>query len=117
MKKYLTLQNLGWLLTFAVVFLLGSAGINKLVETEQMVNNFNFMHLSNYLIVVGLLEVMSVVLLTIPRTSKYGVILITSIMSGAITLHMSLMEGNGVLVPVSILLISWGAYCLRTYGK
>ncbi len=117
MKKHLTLKNLGWLFTIAVVYMLGSAAVYKLIESEEMVKNFEFMHLSKYLIAVGLMEFAAVWLLVIPRTSVYGAIAITSIMSGALAMHLSLMGGAGLSVPVMIILFSWLAHCLRKYTK
>ena len=45
MTKYLTLQNLGWLFTAFVVVMLGMGGVSKIVGTEEMVGNFEYMKL------------------------------------------------------------------------
>jgi len=69
MTKYLTLQNLGWLFTAFVTVMLGMGGVSKIVGTEEMVGNFNYMNLSDYLLMVGLLEVLGVGLLIYNKTS------------------------------------------------
>jgi hypothetical protein len=115
MKKYLTTKNLGWLFTAIVAFMLGIAGVSKLIGTEEMVNNFSFMNLSTYLPLVGLAEIAAVVLLAIPKTSMYGAVLITALMSAAAVMHLSLMGGVGVATPIFIGLFAWFAHCNRTY--
>ena len=113
MKKYLTLKNLGWILAMIVTFLLGMQGVSKLIHTEEAINNFTFMHLSPYLTWVGFAEVLGIVLLLIPRTAFVGAILIGSLMSSAVVMHLSLMGGQGVIVPVVVGLLAWTSSLLR----
>ena len=115
MKKYLTLKNLGWTLTFTVVFLLGMGGISKLFSTDEMVKNFEFMNLTPYLALVGALELIGVALLVYPKTSIYGAVLIGSLMSGAVAIHLSMMGATGVLLPLVIGVLAWSGHCLRTH--
>ena len=117
MKKYLTLKNLGWVLTALITLMLGMGGISKITGTEEMVNNFTFMNLLPYLTLIGILEVLGVLLLIYPKTSKYGAILLTCIMSGAVALHLSVMGGVGTVTPIVIGLVIWMAHCLRAYGS
>ena len=116
MKKYLTLKNLGWLLTAVVSFMLGMSGISKVIGTEEMVNNFTTMNLLPYLALLGVVEVAGVVLLIIPKMSKYGAVLLSSFLSGAVAIHLSLMGGAGVLVPIILGIMVWAAYYLRTHN-
>ena len=115
MKKYLTLKNLGWLLTVLVSFMLGMSAVSKLIGTKEMVDNFTFMNLLPYLTLLGVVELLGVVLFIIPRTAKYGVVLLSSYLSGAVAIHLSMMGGQGILVPFILGLGAWGAYCLRTH--
>lgn len=116
MKKYLTLKNLGWLLTAVVSFMLGMSGISKVIGTEEMVNNFTTMNLLPYLALLGVVEVAGVVLLIIPKMSKYGAVLLSSYLSGAVAIHLSMMGGAGVLVPIILGIMVWAAYYLRTHN-
>lgn len=116
MKKLLTLKNLGWLFTIMVLFMLGKSGISKVMATEEMVNNFTYINLSPYLGLVGVLELLAIILLTIPRTSIYGAILISCIMSSAVTVHLSYMSGQNVIVPLLIGVWAWAGHCLRKYS-
>jgi uncharacterized membrane protein YphA (DoxX/SURF4 family) len=117
MKKYLTLENLGWALTAIVTFMLGFSGLSKIIGTEEMINNFTFINLLPYLALLGVVELGGVVLLCIPKTSKYGAILLSSYLSGAVAIHLSMMGGEGVLVPFILGLLVWSSHCLRSYSN
>jgi len=116
MKKYLTLKNLGWLLTALVTFMLGMSGVSKIVGTEEMITNFTSMNLLPYLALLGFVELAGVVLLIIPKTVKYGAVLLSSYLSGAVAIHMAMMGGTGVLVPIILGLAVWSVYYLRSYS-
>jgi hypothetical protein len=115
MKKYFTLKNLGWLLLLLTTFMLGNAALNKVIGAPEMISGFEFMKIPQYRIWVGLGELLALGLLLFPRTANYGAILITSFMSGAIALHLSLFGGANVHIPVIIVLLAWCGYCMRAY--
>ena len=115
MKKYITLKNLGWVLTALVTFMLGFSGLSKIIGTEEMINNFTFINLLPYLALLGFVELGGVVLLCIPKMSKYGAILLSSYLSGAVAIHLSMMGGEGVITPFLLGLAVWTAHCLRSY--
>ena len=117
MKKYLTLKKVGWVLTAIVTFMLGFSGLSKIIGTEEMINNFTFINLLPYLALLGVVELGGVVLLCIPKTSKYGAILLSSYLSGAVAIHLSVMGGEGVLVPFILGLLVWSSHCLRSYSN
>lgn len=113
MSNYLTLRNAGWLVTALVSFMLIFSGFNKVIGSEEMVRNFTSINLLPYLALVGIAELLSVGLLIYSRTTLYGSILITSIMSAAAVIHLSYMGGSGILMPIMIGVFSWVAYYLR----
>ena len=117
MKKYLTLKNLGWLLTAIVVLMIGMSGISKVVATDEMVKNFEFMHLTPYMALIGFTELIGIGLLVYPKTSIYGAVITSCTMSGAIAIHMSLMGGVGTMIPFLLGALAWTGHCLRTYTK
>lgn len=116
MKKYFTLKNLGWLLTVLVAFMLGMSSVSKIVGTEDMIKNFTSMNLLPYLALLGFVELAGVVMFVIPKTSKYGTILLSSFLSGAVAIHLAMMGGAGMMAPLIIGLAVWAAYCLRSYS-
>ena len=117
MKKYLTIKNLGWIFTVIVSAMMVMSGTSKIIATEEMVKNFTFMNLLPYMALIGATEVVGVALLLYPRTSIYGAILITTVMAGAASIHLSLMGGVGLLMPVLLGSLAWVGHCLRTYSK
>lgn len=115
MKKLLTWKTLGFIISLLSFFLLVTSGVNKVTKQEDMVKNFEFMHLSSYMVMLGLVEMAASVMILYPKTSKYGTILVTMIMSGAIALHLSLMGGAGVIMPISVMIATWTGHCMREY--
>jgi hypothetical protein len=52
-----------------------------------------------------------------PRTSVYGALLLSTIMAGAVTLHLSYFGGANIGIPVVLGAVAWTGHCLRTYTK
>jgi putative oxidoreductase len=113
LSSLLTTKNIGLGLNLFVFLVLGLGGINKIVGTTEMVNNFTFMNLLPYIEFIGIIEVVSVILLLIPRTSLYGAVLVGSIMSAAVALHLSLMGGDNITGPLMLGSFAWVGYFLR----
>ncbi len=117
MKNLFTWKNLGWVLTAVLTFLVGVSGVSKVIGTEEMVKTFEFLKLTPYMKFIGLSEILGLGLLIYPRTSIYGAVLLSSLMSGAVALHMSLMGGASVILPIWLGVLAWSSHCLRTYTK
>ena len=117
MKNYLTLKNLGWLLTAIVTFMLGMGGLSKIAGSDAMTTNFTAMNMLPYMALVGVMEVAGVIALCIPRTSIYGALVLSSVMSGAVAVHIAMFGGAGILMPIFLGASAWIAHCLRTYTK
>jgi hypothetical protein len=117
MKKFITWVNLGWFLTAVVTFMLSMSAFGKVTSSEEMVKGFEFMKLLPFMKWIGISEFIGLGLLIYPRTSIYGALLISSFMSGAVALHMSLMGGANIMGPVLVGVLAWSAHCLRSYTK
>ena len=113
LSSLLTTKNIGLGLNLFVFLVLGLGGINKIFGSPEMVNNFTFMNLLPYIEFIGIVEVISVILLLIPRTSLYGAVLVGSIMSAAVALHLSLMGGDNITGPLMLGSFAWIGYFLR----
>ena len=113
LSSLLTTKNIGLGLNLFVFLILGLGGVNKIVGTTEMVNNFTFMNLLPYIEFIGIIEVVSVILLLIPRTALYGAVLVGSIMSAAVALHLSLMGGDNITGPLMLGSFAWVGYFLR----
>jgi len=117
MKNLFTWKNLGWALTAVLTFMVGVSGASKIMATEEMLKTFEFLKLIPYMKWIGLSEIIGLGLLIYPRTSIYGAVLLSSLMSGAVALHLAFMGGESVFVPIMLGLIAWSAHCLRAYTK
>lgn len=113
LSSLLTTKNIGLGLNLFVFLILGLGGVNKIVGTTEMVNNFTFMNLLPYIEFIGIIEIISVILLLIPRTALYGAVLVGSIMSAAVALHLSLMGGDNITGPLMLGSFAWVGYFLR----
>jgi len=109
------LAIIGWALTAAVAVMLGKGAIEKIIGTDEMVGNFAFMKLEKYRVMTGIGELLGVILLSIPMTSLYGMVLVTSFMSAAVVMHLSMMGGAKTQVPLIVGLLSVLSHVLRTF--
>ena len=103
----------GWVLhglVGGIMLLAGSAKVLGLFPPEQVAK----LGLGVPIQVIGAGELVSAVLLLVPRTASLGVLLTSGFWGGAICLHMS--KGEAFGVPSVFLLLTWlGAY-LRVPG-
>ena len=103
----------GWVLhglVGGIMLLAGSAKVLGLFPPEQVAK----LGLGVPIQVIGAGELVSAVLLLVPRTASLGVLLTSGFWGGAICLHMS--KGEPFVLPAVFLLLTWvGAY-LRVPG-
>jgi hypothetical protein len=115
MKNLFTLKTLGWVISSLVAIMLGMSAIGKITYSEEMVKNFDFFRITPLMVYIGIFELLSTILFLIPRTSMFGSIALTTIMSGASAVHIVLLGGAGIFLPITIGLLAWSGHCLRTY--
>jgi hypothetical protein len=108
------LTIIGWVLSAIVAAMLGKGAIEKIIGTQEMVGNFAYMKLEKFRVLTGVGELLGVILLLFPMTSLYGMVLITSFMSAAVVLHLSLMGGAKTHLPLIIGLLAVISHVLRT---
>ena len=103
----------GWVLhglVGGIMILAGSAKVVGLFPPDQVTK----LGLSVPIQVIGTGEVVSAILLLIPRTASLGVLLTSGFWGGAICLHMS--KGEPFVLQSAFLVLTWvGAY-LRVPG-
>ena len=104
---------IGSVLSVLVTVFIAFGGIQKIIGTSEMVSNFEFMKLQKYRIMTGIGELLGGVLLSIPQTSLFGLLLITSFMSAAVVMHLSLMGGNKTWLPLLIGIVAVISFFLR----
>lgn len=108
------LAIIGWALTAVVAVMLGKGATEKIIGTKEMVGNFEYMKLSKYRVLTGIGELLGVGLLAFPATSLYGMVLVTSFMSAAVVIHLSLMGGAKTQAPLIVGLLAVLSHVLRT---
>jgi hypothetical protein len=98
----------GWVLhgmVGGIMLLAGSAKVLGFFPPEQVEK----LGLSVPIQVIGAGEVVSAILLLVPRTASLGILLTSGFWGGAICLHMS--KGDSFVLQSAFLLLTWvGAY-------
>lgn len=100
---------LAGLVTFALV---GSAAA-KLSGAQAMVENFEKYHLGGFRLPIAMIELVSVILFAVPKTSSLGTLLLTGYFGGAIVAHLSASEPAGAVPAMILGGLAWGANYLR----
>jgi DoxX-like family len=103
----------GWVLhglVGGIMILAGSAKVFGLFPPEEVAK----LGLSLPIQVIGAGELVSAILLLIPRTSSLGLLLTSGFWGGAICLHMS--KGEPFVMQSAFLLITWVGGYLRVPG-
>jgi hypothetical protein len=115
MKNLFTLKTLGWVFSGIVALMLGMGAISKITSSEEMVQNFTFFNMLPTMVAVGVVELLAVILLMVPRTSLFGALGVSTMMSGAVAVHFAMLGGTGIFMPILLGLLAWSGHCLRTY--
>ena len=115
-KNFLKFENLGWYFIILTSIILGQSGYEKIIGSELAVMNFKILGIDKFTIHFGILELLLSILILIPRTSLFGVVLISVLMIGQIILNIFVAKGVGVYSPIIILLLTWMGYYLRKNG-
>ncbi|MBK7652528.1 MAG: DoxX family protein [Flammeovirgaceae bacterium] len=83
----------------------------KLMGSEELVTNFTKWDLIDWIVVIGIGELISGILFLIPRTSSLGLLLLSAHFGGAIATHMG---NNEPFIPIAgILVFIWVTALVR----
>lgn len=91
-------------------FMLILSAIMKLAKAPTLVEGFSKSGLGNYLMLIGMIELVSVALFLFPRTSKVGFLLLCSYLGGAIAIELASAQPP---VAAVFLAVIWVAVYLR----
>jgi hypothetical protein len=100
-----------WILTGLLSLLFIASAAAKLLGAEQAVEGFTKFGLGDYIVLIGVGELVSAILFLIPRTNSLGLLLLSAYMGGAIVTHMQ--HGESFVAQSVILLLVWLAGYLR----
>lgn len=99
---------IAWIISSLMVLMyLYSAAGKLFLHPEQMTQ----MGLANWRVIIGLGEITSALLFLFPKTNKYGALLLSSYMGGAIIIHMT--AGISIMMPTAFLILVWIVVFLR----
>ena len=106
------IKTLGWILTIIIGLLFALSAFLKLTQNEAALSQASSMGISaeNYLI-IGVVELVSLVLFIIPRTGIIGGLLLIAYMGGAIASHLGHQQPVAMAVIIQVLL--WITIALR----
>ncbi|HUE82146.1 MAG TPA: DoxX family protein [Pyrinomonadaceae bacterium] len=93
----------------SAVFILSA--VAKLAAAQAVVDMFQKWGLSNHLVLIGIMELISAILFVIPRTHSLGLLLLTAYLGGAIVTHMA--HDEPYISPAVFLAAVWLASFLR----
>lgn len=104
-----TRNIVGWVLTSIVCLILLASGSFKLSGgNPEMIEGVGG---ETNLVILGILEIVIVVLLLIPKTVVIGTLLAVAYMGGAIAVHFT--GGQSLTVPIAIESLIWVAAFVR----
>ncbi|MBO3698112.1 DoxX family protein [Roseivirga sp. E12] len=106
-----------WILSMLTgLYMLGS-GYPKVSPSEGMVRRFeNWGYSAEFSTIIGVLEILSGILIFIPKTAFYGGVLLSILMLGAIYTHLTTGIG-GPMFAIIILLLALAIAYLRFDDK
>ncbi|MDD4991760.1 MAG: DoxX family protein [Paludibacter sp.] len=102
-----TNKIIAWVISglLTALFLFSASG--KFMHPEQMIQ----MKLADWRIIIAIGEIVSALLFLVPKTNKFGTILLSSYLGGAIIIHMT--GGMPITMPSVILILVWITAVLR----
>jgi uncharacterized membrane protein YphA (DoxX/SURF4 family) len=107
-----------WIIAVLLALAFLGAGVAKLTSQPMMVAEFALFGLPPwFLYVTGTIEVVSAVLLVIPRTTVIGGGLIVCVMIGALIAHLTHGQAAMIGAPLVLLILAGILIRLRTIGS
>jgi len=96
-----------WIISGALTALFLFSAFGKFAHPENMTG----MHLQDWKTIIPIGEIISSLLFLFPKTNKFGVLLLSSYLGGAIIIHMT--NSMNIGLPTLVLLFVWTVAYLR----
>lgn len=95
-----------WVLSGLIALVMLMAGGSKLQGTEEQIKNFAALgYPAWFLYVTGIIEVVGGILLVIPKTAVFGVLLLGATMVGAVVSLLKVGDVGHAPIPLAFLLV------------
>lgn len=96
-----------WVIAGLLTALFLFSAYGKLSNPTQMEQ----MKLGDWSVIIAIGEIVSALLFLLPKTNKYGTLLLSSYMGGAIIVHMT--SATSIVMPSVVLILVWVVAFLR----
>ena len=103
-------KTLGWIITIIAVIMPGWGVIGKF-SNAPMIEHMTALGYGNWIKIIAIGELLAVVLFVLPRTGRLGILLMSSLMGGAIAAHMG--HGEPFIMQSIVLILAWIAAFIR----
>ncbi len=115
MKKYLTKKYIGMALSILIALPILMSSFGKLSGNEDTIQMLSSHNLKDWIIIIGIGELISIALFLIPKIFPLGSLLLSAYFGGAIMFHMSHPnpEMNDFMTPSIFLIMIWVASWAR----
>lgn len=107
MENKKVFKIVAWVIAGLLTALFVFSAYGKLSNLAQMEQ----MKLGDWGVIIAIGEIVSALLFLIPKTNKYGTLLLSSYMGGAIIIHMT--GGMSIVMPSVVLILVWVVAFLR----
>jgi uncharacterized membrane protein YphA (DoxX/SURF4 family) len=106
---------LSWLLSLFLAFEFAKSGIAKLTSSPKMIASFHsFGYPLCFMYLTGCIEVVTTVLVLIPRTAALGAAIFACVMVGAIYAHLTHGQAGEIRLPAILLVASLALAWVRS---
>jgi prepilin signal peptidase PulO-like enzyme (type II secretory pathway) len=101
----MTKKNFGKYGAMVLAVLLAVPAVGKIVGMEAMVTQLSVNGVGDWITIIGLGLLVSLVLFAVPKTKNIGTLLLSAYFGGTIVFHMAL--GEAFVVQAVLLLVVW----------
>ena len=104
-------KKFGTAIIWIIGIILFLSSFAKLIGPQQAIDTFTTWQLLDYLVIIGIIELLVGILLLVPYTRKFGAFLVFAYFGGAIVTHLIAQEIIPALFPAGLLVIfSFGLF-------
>ncbi|MEL1254108.1 DoxX family protein [Flavobacterium sp. DGU38] len=100
-KKIIT-----WTITILAAALVVMSGVMKLLQGDEITAKMQKVSVDQYIIALGLMEILFSALFVFPRTLKIGFILLSCYFAGALAVELSYGSPKTALIPLVLIWVS-----------
>src|SRR5580692_8613314 len=104
----------GWILSLLLALIFLSAGAMKLMSRPNMVQEFAQVGLGQWFrYFTGLLEVAGAICMVVPPLSRWGAVVLATVMSGAVVAHLTALHSPPTLPAILLVMVLAAAWLRR----